>query len=185
VFDAEADMTLPQKMRFGVYPDPWRAPAETAEAVLAVRALPSVQTVVIVGDLPYVTVADAAGFVDAFAGLHGLALWEGGGRVATTDGRLRAMSVPERQTDVAIQTIGTTAAAYPDAQFWLEAPAAGPRWPELYIDGVTPEQSAAIASVFLDPDLANAANYPLPFNIRASTADGVSDAYGTFGNVPE
>lgn len=183
--DPDVEYTPP--VRVDVYPETVRRPlGESVRSALAAKELPEVRSVALVDGLPWVQTADAGAMTAVYAGLRESPLWEAGGSLQSTDGRVRIMDVPERQSPAGVDAILAAAAAFPAAQFWLEAPTVGPRWPVLYIDQVSEEEAAAITAIFVAPSMAaaNTDTFVLPFTIRATGASGPVDSTGTFGGVP-
>lgn len=183
--DADTDSVASEPLRVDVYPAAGDSVGETARAALEATTIASVASVMVVG-LPSIQVTDAADLGAALDAVERLAFWTQGGNVGTVDGRVRLADVPELITGAGLHAIIDAALAHPGAQFWLEAANVGPRYPELYIDGVTADEAASIAARFLDPAMASAtaSAYVLEFNIRVSGAEGAVDTYGTFGGVP-
>jgi hypothetical protein len=185
--EQDPDLEYLPRLQLEVFPTSWRTPAESAREAVAVTRLPGVVSVAVDAGLPSVRVADASGMSAVYARLRESALWDAGGSLQSADGRVRIADVPDRQTPAGVEAILAAASAHPLAQFWLEAPTAGPRWPELYIDGVGVDEAAQIAAAFEAPAMAaaNTPSFVLPFTIRAGSEAGPVDSVGTFGGVPE
>lgn len=182
---SDPDSAAPEPLRVDVYPGDGDSIAETARATLEASTIPSVASVMVVG-LPSIQVTDAADLGAALDAVERLPFWVEGGNIGTVDGRVRLADVPELVTGAGLHAIVDAALAHPGGQFWLEAANVGPRYPELYVDGVSADEAASIAARFLDPAMtsATASAYVLEFNIRVSGAEGAVDTYGTFGGVP-
>jgi hypothetical protein len=179
------DSSAPDRLRVDVYPDVVGSAAEAARDALEVTTIPSVASVTVMS-VPSIQVTEAADLGAALEAVERLPFWADGGNLSTVDGRVRLADVPELVTDAGLLAIIEAARAHPGGQFWLEAANVGPRYPELYVDGVSAEEAAAIAARFVDPAMvaATASAYVLEFNIRAVGAEGAIDTYGTFGGVP-
>lgn len=185
VTDMVDDAAALDRLRVDVYPEVVDSVADTARAALEAFAIPSVASVTVMS-VPSVQVAHAADLGAALDAIEGLPFWAEGGNLGTVDGRVRLADVPELVTNRGLNAIVDAALAHPGGQFWLEAANVGPRYPELYVDGVSSDEAASIAAGFLDPAMtaATASAYVLEFNIRAIGAEGAVDTYGTFGGVP-
>ena len=179
------DATAPDRLRVDVYPEVVGSAEESARAALEVSAIPSIATVTVMS-VPSIQVTAAADLGVALAAVEKLPFWAQGGNLSTVDGRVRLADVPELVTNAGLLAIIDAARAHPGGQFWLEAANVGPRYPELYVDGVSAVEADAIAARFVDPAMATAtaSAYVLEFNIRAVGAEGAIDTYGTFGGVP-
>jgi len=179
------DSSTPDRLRVDVYPEVVGSAGEAARAALEVSAIPSVATVTVMS-VPSIQVTEAADLGAALEAVERLPFWAEGGNLSTVDGRVRLADVPELITNAGLLAIADAARAHPGGQFWLEAANEGARYPELYVDGVSADEAAAIAARFLDPAMtaATASAYVLEFNIRAVGAEGAIDTYGTFGGVP-
>jgi len=179
------DSSAPDRLRVDVYPDVVDSAAEAARDALEVTTIPSVATVTVMS-VPSIQVTTAADLGAALKAVERLPFWAEGGNLSTIDGRVRLADVPELITNAGLLAIADTARTHPGGQFWLEAANEGPRYPELYVDGVSADEAAAIAARFLDPAMsaATASAYVLEFNIRTVGPEGPIDTSGTFGGVP-
>lgn len=176
----DKDRTAPSPIQIQVYPATRGSAADDVRDALAVQSIPNVQHVAIAGEQPLVEVASAADLPVAIDQLRQLPLWSEGGILQADGGRIQLTDVPDRVTSAQIHAIIDAGAAYPRADFALQASGDSP---ELYVNRVTVKQARALTSSLTAPALAhsNGDGFVLEFNIRASDANRTVDSHGTFG----
>lgn len=184
-YDAELDMPIE---------DPWRVTAypasdveELLTGVLQVEKLTGVTSTVVTGGWASVRIDPTADFGETFGTIaetfpfsEGATYTEGSGE------HLMIVHVPERTTVDAVRTIADIAADYPTAEFLLQSPTEGPRWPQLLVAHLDAAQGAALDARLREPDLADADPEGLPqrFQLTVVGSSGPTYVAGTLGDVP-
>lgn len=193
----EIDAPIPQVLdtdrydlwRVEVYPGDWATGEKRVRGVVDAAAIPGTFAISIDPDgWPSLTVADLAQFGGTFDQISALPLFADGATYVlyAAEEHLKIVHVPERTSDYGIHQIVDLATEFPGAEMLLQAPTAGPQWPEFYASELTEEEAARMVARLTDPAMAkmDVDGYPVGYIVRDPGDEGSGYITGNFGNVP-
>lgn len=184
--DPATDLTPPAAWDLTVYPpgdDPDLLPD-----LLEIERIPGVATVSL-GGWPSVGIDSLDEFSAVFHALSALPRFADGGTYAYAGEapRLLIVHIADRMTTEAIDAVIRIAVEHPRSEVELQSMTTGPRWPELYVSHLTPEEVVVVDAQLRDAALADAdlEGYSVPFQLSYVGPDGPVYSFGTFGDVPD
>lgn len=184
----DPDMSTPRLWSLTAYPGELADADARLTEMLAVAAVPG--TFGITSDAwPHVDIADIDRFPEVFRAVAALPLFANGGsyRLASTDERLRIEHTPAWVTPAFVDDVIGIAAAFPDAEVLLEAPAGGGEPPALYVSHLAPDEIPVVAqrlNAAPTPVPDSAPGVRIPYTLGTVGTDGVTYTNGDVGAAP-
>jgi hypothetical protein len=187
-YDAATDTNTPSPWSTEVYPAAPDEVAATLADLLQIERVPGI-VMVSLDDWPTVAIGSLDGFAAAFRTLSDHPRFVDGATYTYygESPRLIIVHIAERMTSEAIEAVIRIAVEHPSAEVELQSMTSGPRWPELYVSHLTPEEVVAVEAQLRDPALADAdrEGYSVPFQLSYLDSGGPVYSFGTFGDVPD